>query len=94
MGDIEQSDWTTAAKCKGMGDALFPKPAEQRRARQVCGDCPVRTACLAEALDERIEYGIWGGMTERERRMLLRRNPGVVSWQAVLLQPQRLKLAS
>lgn len=83
-----QPDWTTSAKCRGMGDALFPQPAEQRRVRQVCADCPVRSACLAEALDNRIEYGIWGGLTERERRALLKRRSDVVSWRSVLRDTQ------
>jgi WhiB family redox-sensing transcriptional regulator len=43
----------------------------------------VRTECLAEALDNQIEWGVWGGMTERERRALLRRRPNA-SWRAVL----------
>ena len=42
-----------------------------------------RTECLAEALDNQIEWGVWGGMTERERRALLRRRPNA-SWRAVL----------
>jgi WhiB family transcriptional regulator, redox-sensing transcriptional regulator len=39
---------------------------------------------LADALDHRIEFGIWGGMTERERRALLRRRPDVRSWRGLL----------
>ena len=46
--------------------------------------CPVRTECLADALDNRIEFGVWGGMTERERRALLRRRPHVTSWRRLL----------
>jgi WhiB family redox-sensing transcriptional regulator len=46
--------------------------------------CPVRTECLADALDNRIEFGVWGGMTERERRSLLRRRPSVASWSRLL----------
>ena len=45
----------------------------------------MRRECLAEALDDRIEWGVWGGMTERERRALLRRRPDVASWRQVLL---------
>ena len=41
--------------------------AEQNKAKQLCAGCPVRTECLAEALDNQIEWGVWGGMTERER---------------------------
>lgn len=84
MGAGDQQDWTLAAKCKGMGDALFTEGADQRRMRQFCLDCPVRTACLAEALDNRIEWGIWGGATERERRSMLRQRPDVDSWRALL----------
>ncbi|KQP65399.1 hypothetical protein ASF50_01010 [Nocardioides sp. Leaf307] len=43
----------------------------------------MRTECLAEALDNQIEWGVWGGMTERERRALLRRRPNA-SWRSVL----------
>jgi WhiB family redox-sensing transcriptional regulator len=35
-------------------------------------------------LDNRIEFGVWGGMTERERRALMRRRPDVKSWRALL----------
>jgi WhiB family redox-sensing transcriptional regulator len=40
-------------------------------------------------LDNDIEWGVWGGMTERERRSLLRRRPNVVSWRALLDEAQR-----
>ena len=43
-----------------------------------------RTECLAEALDNGIEWGVWGGLTERERRALLRRRPNVTSWRNLL----------
>jgi WhiB family transcriptional regulator, redox-sensing transcriptional regulator len=73
------------AKCRGMEDALFPEASDQKRARLLCSGCPVRFECLAEALDNRIEWGIWGGMTERERRLLLRQRPDVTSWSAILI---------
>ena len=50
----------------------------------MCGGCPVRTECLADALDNRVEFGVWGGLTERERRALLRRRPNVKSWRELL----------
>ena len=78
-------DWTIAAGCRGMDpDELFVQGAAQNRAKVVCATCPVRTECLADALDNRVEYGVWGGMTERERRALLRRRPEVRSWRQVL----------
>lgn len=77
-------DWPLRAKCRGMNDALFPEGKDQKRAKAVCMGCPVRPQCLAEALDNGIEWGVWGGMTERERRQLLRQRPDVKSWAAVL----------
>jgi len=78
-------DWTARAACRTTDpDTLFVQGAAQNRAKMVCLGCPVRTECLADALDNRIEFGVWGGMTERERRALLRRRPNVTSWRALL----------
>jgi WhiB family redox-sensing transcriptional regulator len=77
-------DWSMQAGCRTtQPDTLFVKGAEQNKAKQVCATCLVRSECLAEALENRIEWGVWGGMTERERRALLRNNPGA-SWGEVL----------
>ncbi len=74
-------DWTARSACKTSDpDDLFVTGAAQNRAKAVCLACPVRTECLADALDNRVEFGVWGGMTERERRALLRRRPDVTSW--------------
>lgn len=89
MPYIKDDQWTVHAKCRGLEDALFPEGANQKRARVVCMSCPVRSNCLAEALDNRIEWGVWGGMTERERRQLLRERTDVSSWHEVLLGNQR-----
>jgi len=79
MGMI--ADWPSQAACRtGDPDALFVQGAEQNVAKRICRGCPVRYECLADALDNRIEFGVWGGMTERERRALLRRHPNVASW--------------
>lgn len=81
----KRQDWRTKGRCRDSDpDGLFVRGAEQRRAKLVCIGCPVRTECLAEALDNRIEFGVWGGMTERERRALLRRRSDVSSWREVL----------
>src|SRR5215475_9233804 len=81
------ADWTSRAACKESDpDELFVQGAAQNRAKLICRGCTVRTECLADALDNRIEFGVWGGMTERERRALLRRRPDVTSWRDLLEQ--------
>jgi WhiB family transcriptional regulator, redox-sensing transcriptional regulator len=78
-------NWRHHAACKKVdSDSLFVTGAQQRKAKRICRHCPVRTECLADALDNRIQYGVWGGMTERERRALLKRRPDVVSWSELL----------
>ncbi|ASY33614.1 MULTISPECIES: WhiB family transcriptional regulator [unclassified Streptomyces] len=79
------TDWSAQAACRTTDpDELFVQGAAQNRAKAVCTGCPVRTECLADALDNRVEFGVWGGMTERERRALLRRRPLVTSWRRLL----------
>lgn len=75
--------WQDRAACKGMDPLIFfgPEHAEtvkEKRDREdaakgVCAVCPVQNECLEYALDAREAYGIWGGMTEVERKALLRR---------------------
>jgi len=79
------TDWTTRAACKGTDpNELFVQGAAQERAKMICRGCAVRTECLADALDNGIEFGVWGGMTERERRALLRRRPDITCWRDLL----------
>lgn len=85
MSDL---DWRQHAACVGTRDTMFPAGAAQHAVKAVCVHCPVRTECLAEALDTRTAVGVWGGTTERERRALLKRRPNVTSW-AALLQAAR-----
>lgn len=74
-------DWTGQAACRASEpDALFVQGAAQQQAKRVCQQCPVIAECLADALDHRTEFGVWGGMTERERRAMLRRHPRIDSW--------------
>ncbi|HYO84970.1 MAG TPA: WhiB family transcriptional regulator [Dermatophilaceae bacterium] len=77
-------DWTPSAACRrSEPDALFVQGAAQQEAKLICQRCPVVAECLADALDNRTEFGVWGGMTERERRAILRRHPSMPSWRAV-----------
>ena len=61
-------------------DQLFVSGKAQRKATAICRHCPVVVECLAYALDNRVEFGVWGGMTERQRRALLNQHPEVVRW--------------
>lgn len=84
------AEWTPHAACRTSApDALFVQGAAQQQAKQICQRCPVIAECLADALDHRTEFGVWGGMTERERRAMLRRHPNIKSFRA-LFEADRL----
>src|SRR5690625_2869841 len=81
MSSYDDQTWAARAACRQVEpDALFVRGAAQRVARELCFRCPVRMECLADALDSHVNFGVWGGLTERERRALLRRYPQVPSW--------------
>ena len=61
-------------------DEFFPdKGSNPRAAKRVCGSCEVRAECLAYALEHGERFGIWGGLSERERRRLTRPTPPVTA---------------
>jgi WhiB family redox-sensing transcriptional regulator len=68
-------DWMLRAKCRGATPSeFFPSDGVGVEfAQRICGNCPVRVECLEYALKFRIEHGVWGGASERERRRILRR---------------------
>ena len=73
--------WVAHALCRSSDpDELFVRGAAQRKAALICRDCPVIVQCLVDALDNHIDFGIWGGMTERQRRALVKQHPEVHSW--------------
>ena len=73
--------WVSQARCRQTDpDELFVRGAAQRKAAVICRHCPVIAECGADALDNRVEFGVWGGMTERQRRALLKQHPEVVAW--------------
>ncbi|WP_371174633.1 WhiB family transcriptional regulator [Buchananella felis] len=87
MSTQADQSWTVAAACSGLEpDALFVAGREQRRMRDVCADCPVRVQCLADALQSGSMFGVWGGLTERERRALMRARPDVTDWETWILE--------
>lgn len=80
--------WRQLGRCRGVEpDIFYPAAptadaddAELARvasaevtAKAICAICPVREACLEHALSAREKHGVWGGLTERERRRILRR---------------------
>jgi WhiB family transcriptional regulator, redox-sensing transcriptional regulator len=67
--------WREEALCRqiDVGDVFFPSPGESTRAaKQICLDCPVRAQCLSYALKRNEPFGVWGGLSERERRRVRR----------------------
>ena len=73
--------WVAKARCRSTDpDELFVRGAAQRKAAAICRHCPVIAECLADALDNQMEFGVWGGMTERQRRVLLKQHPEGDSW--------------
>lgn len=69
--------WRDAAACRGVDpDLFYPEAGEPgTEAKQVCRRCDVREECLTYALDNGEKMGVWGGMSERERRIVRRRRP-------------------
>ena len=64
--------WQEHAACRAMDPELFfpTRGAPTREAKEVCLRCPVRAECLDAAMTGRERFGIWGGLSERERRRL------------------------
>lgn len=81
-----REEWQRDAKCRGSSPALFfpdkggNSHAESEAAKAVCNGhdgspaCPVRAECLSYALFAYEHWGVWGGMSERERRRLRKRH--------------------
>ena len=71
----DASAWQAAALCAQTDpEAFFPeKGGSTREAKSVCKVCEVKQECLEYALAHDERYGIWGGLSERERRKLKRR---------------------
>lgn len=74
MGGEEQ-EWQERALCAQTDpEAFFPeKGGSTREAKRICAGCEVRSECLEYALEHDERFGIWGGLSERERRKLKRR---------------------
>ena len=74
-------DWQMRGACRGMDSALFFHPEGERgsarsgreaQAKQICASCPVLEQCRAHALAVHEPYGVWGGLSEAERDVIVR----------------------
>jgi WhiB family redox-sensing transcriptional regulator len=71
---IRQHWFDRAACLQADPEAFYPeKGGSSRAAKRVCHTCPVQAECLSYALANDERFGIWGGMSERERRQVKRR---------------------
>jgi WhiB family transcriptional regulator, redox-sensing transcriptional regulator len=75
-------DWQMSGLCRGVDSSMFFHPDGERgraraqremRAKEMCRQCPVVAQCRAHALAVGEPYGIWGGLSESERELLLKR---------------------
>jgi WhiB family redox-sensing transcriptional regulator len=79
--NTDEYEWHAVAACAGQQGALFYPPLRgerkamrvqrERRAKEVCATCEVCDECLRTALANNERYGIWGGLTDVERRRLI-----------------------
>jgi WhiB family redox-sensing transcriptional regulator len=71
---VTNEQWQDRALCAQTDpEAFFPeKGGSTREAKKICQSCEVRTECLEYALAHDERFGIWGGLSERERRRLKR----------------------
>ena len=72
----DERPWVVFSACRDADpDFFFPATREEEEhALAICATCPVRLDCLEYALEARERFGIWGGLTEKQRKRLLRRS--------------------
>ena len=70
-----ETQWMARGLCRELAPStFFPNDGVGvDAARRICGTCPVQEPCLEYALAERVDHGVWGGASERERRRILKR---------------------
>ncbi len=69
---LQPVEWQAKARCSEVDPEIFfpERGGSSKAARQVCSNCQVRDICLEYALNNKEQFGIWGGTSERERRRL------------------------
>ncbi len=82
-------DWQLQGSCQGLNSGVFFHPDGERgaararradRAKAICQRCPVLEQCRRHALAVREPYGVWGGLTEEERRALWTEQHRPLEW--------------
>lgn len=95
---LAEQPWRAQAACRGLDPAKwYPETGERNaEAKAICngvpgvsGSCPVRAACLEFAIAGREDFGIWGGLSERERRRLAQQRFGAMPQRARAPRPKR-----
>lgn len=74
MDQVLDTEWMAQGNCADKPPSLF-FPSDGvgvEVAKRVCADCPMKATCLEYALSNRIDHGVWGGTSERERRRILK----------------------
>jgi WhiB family transcriptional regulator, redox-sensing transcriptional regulator len=96
----DEGGWREDAACRGEDSELFfpvgstgPALPQIAAAKEVCAGCPVREACLEFAMSTGQGYGIWGGLTEDERRSLRRRRQRAAARRPAAEKPRDDRLA-
>ena len=71
----EERPWVVFSACRDKdSDLFFPETkVQERSALAICSTCPVQNECLEYAFEADIRFGVWGGMSEKQRRRLARR---------------------
>ncbi|MEE8601916.1 WhiB family transcriptional regulator [Euzebya tangerina] len=75
------TDWQTHGLCRTIDSSIFFPPAQfehkperetrEKRAKAICGECPVKAECIDWALTTKEPHGVWGGYSESERKQIL-----------------------
>jgi len=73
--DDDRYTWQEDSACRGVEPEVFFPVSEDDawRAKEICGVCTVKAQCLVFSLENRERYGVWGGVTEKERIDMQRR---------------------
>ena len=87
---FERADWMQFAECRGMDPELFHPLRGEASAhiKAVCRDCPVIHQCREMAMADHTLQGVWGGMSERQRRderqrRMIRRNRAIAAFRSL-----------